>query len=390
MPRLTKRFLDNMQAGQSELVIWDDELPGFGIRIKPSGVKSFCVQYRNAGGRSRRVTVGRYGRLTIDEARRMARQLLAEADKGEDPAEQLLEVRRTLSVRDLADRYLSDHAEVKKKSSSVVKDRQWLNRFILPALGTRKISEVVRHDVAALHHSMRDTPYQANRTLEVLRKMFNLAERWGLMPDGSNPCRHVEKFKERKRERFLNGEELARLGAVLGDVETEGQEMASSITAIRLLLFTGCRLGEILGLRWDEVDLEWGVLRLRDSKTGAKVVALGGPALEVLSNVRREEGNQFVCPGSKPGGHLVGIYRSWARIQKRAGLEGVRLHDLRHNFASVGAAAGMGLPIIGALLGHTQASTTQRYAHLANDPLKAAADEISSRIAESLCQPVRQ
>lgn len=391
MAKLTKRLIDAIHPSPEggDLVLWDDELAGFGIRIKPSGVKSFCIQYRSQG-RSRRATLGTYGRLTPDEARRMARQMLADVAKGIDPAEERAQGRQAPTVKELAERYLAQHASTKKKPRSVSQDSRLFERFILPALGRQKAKNVNRADVTKLHHSLRETPYQANRVMALLSKMFNLAERWGLRPDGTNPCRHVEKFKEAKRERFLSPDELARLGEALAQLKQEGLELPSTITAVRLLILTGCRREEVLGLKWEHVDLATASLRLPDSKSGAKTVFLNQPALEVLAQAQRLAGNPYVCPGLKPGEHLVGLPKAWVRIQKRAGLEGVRLHDLRHSYASVGAAAGLGLPIIGALLGHTQAATTQRYAHLGADPVRAANEEVGRRLAEALSRPVEQ
>jgi len=238
--------------------------------------------------------------------------------------------------------------------------------------------------VGRLHHSLRETPYQANLALALLSKMFNLAERWGLRPDGSNPGRHVERFKEHKRERFLSTAELACLGKVLTEAERYEVEPPGAIAAIRLLLFTGCRLSEILTLRWQEVDFERACLRLADSKTGAKVVHLNGPALEVLAGLEREEGNPYVILGGKPGAYLNDLEAPWQRIREGAGLPDVRLHDLRHSFASVGAGARLGLIMIGKLLGHTQAATTARYSHLDADPVKQASEVIGQRIAAAL------
>ena len=237
-------------------------------------------------------------------------------------------------------------------------------------------------DIAVLHHDLRDTPYQANRTLGILSKMFNLAELWDMRPDGSNPCRHVKRFKEKKRERFLSDAEYQRLGAALKEIEADGSETPSAIAAVRLLMLTGCRLSEIQKLRWEHVDLEAGELRLPDTKTGAKVVYLGYPAIAVLRGINRQDGNPWAVAGRKPGSHLTDLQHPWRRIRARAGLDDVRIHDLRHSFASGGLLVGEGLPMIGKLLGHTQVQTTARYAHLANDPVKSAANRIASRIAE--------
>ena len=212
--------------------------------------------------------------------------------------------------------------------------------------------------------------------------MFSLAELWELRPDGTNPCRHVKRFKEDKRERFLSDAEYRRLGSALREIEQDGSETASAIAAIRLLMLTGCRLSEIQKLRWEHVDLEVGELRLPDTKTGAKVVHLGEPAIAVLRDIQRQDDNLWVIAGRKEGGHLTDLHHPWRRIRARAGLDDVRIHDLRHSFASGGLLVGEGLPMIGKLLGHTQVQTTARYAHLANDPVKSAANRIATRIAE--------
>jgi integrase len=250
-----------------------------------------------------------------------------------------------------------------------------------------KVPGVTRADVAALHHALRETPYQANRVLEILRKAFNLAEKWGLRDDGTNPCRHVEKFKERKRERLLTPDELAGLGQALDEIEREESELLAMLNLVRLLTMTGARLGEIQNLRWQDVDLEAGVLRLEDSKTGPKQIPLGGPARELLASLPRDPFNDHVCPGLKPGAPLVGVHRVWYRIRQRAGLPDLRLHDLRHAWASLAASSGLSLPIIGAVLGHRRAETTNRYSHFLQEPLKQAVDMVTGQIAEFMSRP---
>jgi integrase len=201
-----------------------------------------------------------------------------------------------------------------------------------------------------------------------------------LRPDGSNPCRHVEKFGERKRERMLSPAELARLGEALAAYD--GSPYA--VAAVNLLVFTGARLGEVLGLQWEWIDFERGEARLPDSKTGAKTLHLPPPARAVLADLPRLDGNPYVIAGAKEGAALVNLEKPWRAIRKAAGLDDVRLHDLRHAFASVAASSGMGLPIIGKMLGHTQAATTARYAHLASDPVKAAAAAVAGKIAAAM------
>jgi integrase len=233
---------------------------------------------------------------------------------------------------------------------------------------------------------MRDTPGAANRCLGLLSKILNLAERWGLRPDGTNPCRFIERNREAPRERYLTGEELGRLGSVLLEAEVDGTAPPTFIALVRLLIFTGARLGEIQKARWEWIHGD--VLRLPDSKTGRKDVHLPPPALAVLASLPRVVGNPHVIAGEREGGYFIGVWKAWGKLRERAGLPDVRLHDLRHTFASVGAGSGMGLPMIGALLGHHHAATTQRYAHLAADPLKAAARAIGSEIAAAMGQAI--
>jgi integrase len=210
--------------------------------------------------------------------------------------------------------------------------------------------------------------------------MFALAEKWGERPDGSNPCRHVEKYAEHKRERMLSAEEFSRLA----DALSASTRSPYALAAIKLLVFTGGRLSEILGLKWEWIDLERGEVRLPDSKTGAKTLHLPPPALTVLADLPRVQGNPHVIVGHIRGARLVNLEKPWRSIRNAAQLPNVRLHDLRHSFASVAASSGMGLPIIGKMLGHTQAATTHRYAHLASDPVKAAAATVAGKIADAM------
>lgn len=390
MARLTKRLVDSLMTTDGDLVVWDAEMPGFGVRVKPSGVKSFCIQYRNKQGRSRRVTLGRYGRMTVDEARKEARQRLADADKGNDPAEEKTKLRNAETMAEFVEAYLERHARPHKSPRSLRDDLSMIENCVVPRLGRRLVKEITRQDVLKLHHDLEGTPIRANRTLALLSKMFSLAEEWGLRPEGTNPCRLVKRYKETKRKRYLSGDELARLGQALKDAEADGSETPFTIGAIRMLIFSGMRLGEVLGLRWDFIDFDGARINLPESKTGAKSIPLNEPALKLLAGMPRLEGNGYVFCGIRQGRPLVNLHKPWRRIRAKAGLPDVRMHDLRHSYASVGAAAGLGLPVIGALLGHTQAATTQRYAHLADDPLRAATEEVGKRLAEAMNAPAEK
>jgi integrase len=382
--KLKKRTVEAIEPGQKDVILWDTEIPGFGCKVTPRGKRSYFLYYRTKDHRERRPSIGVHGAITSEQARRIADQWRSQVNEGGDPSAAKLEQRKAETLAEFAERYMTDYAPGKKKPSSIATDRINLHRHILPALGKLTVVAITRADVVRLLHSMKSTPGAANRTMALLSHMMNVAEKWGLRTDNTNPCRHVDKYPERKRRRFLSEAELAQLAQALSNVERTGMATWSAIAAIRLLVFTGARLSEILTLQWDHVDIDGQCLRLPDSKTGAKEIYLPPAALEVLSNLERQEGNPYVIVGKKPGSHLINLQKPWRRIRKMAALEDVRIHDIRHSFASMAVAGGLSLPMIGALLGHTQPATTQRYAHLAADPLKQAADLTGNRIAAAM------
>ena len=378
IPRITKRSVDAIKVGGTDTVYWDGELTGFGLRVRRSGRKSYVVQTRIAG-KLCWFTIGPHGPLNPNQARARALEILACAKKGIDPRDADARREAQPSMADLGRRFLEEYVPVHCKPSTREEYRRSVRLFVDPVIGELRVPEVQRKDIAALHHGLRDKPYQANRTLGVLSKMFSLAEVWGWRPDGTNPCRHVKRYKEHKRERFLSPEETERLGQVLREAE---EEMPSAVAAFRLLLLTGCRMSEIRDLRWDHVKDD--CIELPDAKTGGRVVPLGPEARAVLSSIPREEDNPWVIAGRLPGSHLTDLQRPWRRIRKQAGLEGVRIHDLRHSFASRALALGESLTMIGKLLGHTQVQTTARYAHLARDSIQTAAARITGSIGGNL------
>ena len=378
VPRLTKRAIDALKANGADTVHWDGELTGFGIRVRKSGRKYYVVQTRVAG-KLRWFTVGPHGPLSPDQARGRALEILADAKKGIDLRDSEARNATEPAMADLGRRFLDEYVPTHCKPSTQAEYRRSVKLFVDPVIGELSVREVQRKDVAALHHGLRDKPYQANRTLGVLSKMFSLAEVWGWRPDGSNPCRHVKRYREHRRERFLSPEETARLGEVLRDAE---DEMPSAVAAFRLLLLTGCRMSEVRDLRWEYVKDD--CIELPDAKTGGRVVPLGPEARAVLAALPREDGNPWVIAGKLPGSHLTDLQRPWRRIRARAGLDDVRIHDLRHSFASRALALGESLTMIGKLLGHTQVQTTARYAHLARDSLQNAAARITGSIGGNL------
>ena len=387
--KITKRSVEGLKPAEGkEVYLWDSDLKGFGVKLTPKGKRVYLIQYKTHVGktRTRRVTIGPHGVLTADQARERARALLGEVAAGRDPAEAKDKARNCQTFEELLDQFAVEHVKAKLKASTAA-DYQRSMKFHIPAnLLKRPIIEISHTDVSKLHQHMQSTPYQANRTIAMLSKFFNWCEQNGHRDNGSNPCRHIKRYKEQKRERFLSPEELSRLSRALKDAEKEQTATPWSIAAIRLLIFTGARLNEILTLKWEYVDFDLKQIRLPDSKTGRKSIYLNDPALDLLAGVPRTEGNPFVICGARKGRNLVNLQKPWRRIRSAAGLDDVRLHDLRHTFASFGAIGGISLPIIGGLVGHSQPGTTARYAHLSNDPLMAASNAIGSEIAKAMRQ----
>ena len=381
--KITKRMVDQIKVDGADKFYWDADLPGFGVRVRGSGRKYYVVQYR-ADGRVRRITLGRHGAVSAETARRRAMAAISEAKGGGDPAAARDERRKAVTMKQLGKRFLEEYVPNHCKPSTAYEYSRSVKFFIDPRIGRRKVRDIKRSDIAELHHELRETPYQANRTLGVLSKMFSQAEVWGLRPDGSNPCLHVKRYKEEKRERFLNAEEFSRLGQVLDEILHDGSETRSAVVAFRLLMLTGCRLSEIQKLRWEHVNLDAGELHLPDTKTGGRAVPLAPSAVRLLESLPRDDDNPWVITGKKPGSHLTDLQHPWRRIRARAELDDVRIHDLRHSFASRALALGEGLPMIGKLLGHTQVQTTARYAHLARDTVKASAARIGDSIDDDL------
>ena len=412
--RITKRAVDALRCppGRDRVFLWDDDLSGFGVAVLPSGKKVYVAQYRQAR-RSRRIKLGEHGRITPDKARSLAKVVLGVAEEGKDPIEERRKARQVRSFREVADDYLRIHVKAKRKERTHDEYERLLNLHILPAIGSRAITGVTKQDVARLHANLEDRPSAANRCLALIDSIWNWAVRKGEIGPNPSPTKGLDRNPEENRERYLTPDELRRLGAALRLAETTGvpwvvnergpkakhlPKMKRSqvidphaVAAIRLLMLTGARLREILEARWDYIDWERGLMFLPDSKTGRKTLYLSDAALAVLSNISKVDDNPHIIPGEKNKAPRSDLKRPWAAIARAAGLvedgdqrPSVRLHDLRHTFASLGVGSSLGLPLVGKLLGHTQARTTQRYAHLDADPLHKAANIIGSQIATAL------
>ena len=322
--------------------------------------------------------------MPVDEARKQAALIIDRIKRGEEPVAQPPEGGPT--VAGLAERFMRTHVERHLKPASVAAYRTVLEGYILPALGGTGLEEVGGAEVTALHHGLRDTPVLANRAVHLLSRMFVLAEAWELVPPGRNPCLAVRRYRTQARERFLTPEEYRRLGRALRQAEAESGIWLPAIAAIRLLALTGCRRSEVLGLRREDVALEAAELRLPDSKTGARAVPLPPQAVELLASLLDAHDGPWVIPGRKPGTPLRNIDEAWRMIRERVGLEGVRIHDLRHSWASRALALGEALPVIGKLLGHSKMETTARYAHLARDSAQEAAERVAQSIEADMLQ----
>ena len=379
---ITDGVVDALPAGR-DTVVWDRALTGFGVRVYPSGARVYVVQTRGPEG-TKRVTVGRHGVIGADEARRRAALVIARVRAGDDPTGRPARKPQGPALAALAERYLREHVAVRCKPSTAAQYRLAIERYIVPALGDMAVSEIGRSHVADLQHALRDRPAMANLVVATLSRLIDRAQAWGAVRETANPCRTAQKYRVRRRERFLTDAEFRRLGSALDELEATGRLSPHAAAAIRLLMLTGCRRNEILTLRWEDVHLEAKELRLRDSKTGPRTVSLSQEAAEVLAGIPRVPHNPWVIPGAKPGQRLSSIFEPWRRTRARAGLDDVRIHDLRHSYASRALALGESLPVIAKLLGHAQIQTTARYTHLTRDAVRDAATRVASDIAEDM------
>jgi integrase len=390
--RITKRAVDAAKPKGREYFLWDGELLGFGLRVLPSGVKSYVAKYRLGPGRRapvRRVTIGKHGKLTADAAREAARKTLADVVRGDDPAGERTRQRRELTVGELADRYIAEHVRLHNKPSTAVEFERLVTARIKPAFGSRRLSSLTRSDVKAWHTALRGSPYAANRAVAVLRKMFSLAvNEWELADE--NPTLGIKMFRETKRERFATDDDLARIGRWLRASEKAGAVHPGFALAVRLLALTGMRLGEVLTLEWSAVDIQNSVIRLADAKAGARIVALGAPTRALLAGVEARE--RYVVTSDNPTRHLQrsAFRRGWRHLRAGTGLADLRPHDLRHTAGTFAAQAGANAFLVRDLLGHKTLAMTGRYVERAAGPLRAVADQVAGRVAAAMAAPAEK
>ncbi len=403
--KITERMLKNLATPAGKYRIWyDDEITGFGVRVTQSGTKSFIVAY-TGGGRERRYTIGKHPAWSVAAARAEAKRLRLQIDTGGDPMGDRHAKRGEQTVADLCDRYLADYAPQKNRPATIAKNRDYIDRLIKPRIGKLKAPVVSYSDIDGLHRqiTIENGPYIANRVAALCSKLFSLAMRWGWRSD--NPAKGIERNQEAKRERYLTGPELRRLSQALAeyplkekvrlsreralaqgrkwawqDRKTPLREREQSCNAIRLLMLTGARKAELLSATWDQFDLTNGVWTKPGAATKQKTshrIPLSAPARQLLASMPAE--SRYVFPG-RGGGHQKDIKSTWDSMRELAGIPDVRIHDLRHTYAAQLASAGLSLPIIGALLGHTQAQTTARYSHLMDDPLRQATERVGAAL----------
>ncbi len=406
--KISKKFIDALKPTQKDEIYFDRDLKGFGVRVRVSGAMTYVVAYRIGSGRSaksKKLTFEAVGKITPEEARAKAKKVIGDVAHGFDPAGQKSAASKAISIKDLAARFMKEHVLAKRKGTTPERYGHVLDKYIIPELGSIRAEGLSRDAVCKFHLKLKAKPAIANYSVRVLSSMYGFAQARELVPDLCNPTRHVEHFREVAKQRYLTEVELARLGEALEEAETVGIPYeidttkatakharrlenrrtvfaSGAVAALRLLLFTGCRLREILHLKWEYINFERGIIFLPHSKTGPKPVMMNPSVAAVLESLPRVD--VFVVPGDKPGRPRHDLQKIWLAVRKRADLQDVRIHDLRHTYASVGAGSGLGLPVIGKLLGHKQAATTARYAHIADDPMRRASEAISGTIASAL------
>jgi integrase len=420
--RLTKRLVESITPGTVDVIVWDTAVRGFHVKVTPTGRRVYLAYYRNAAGQQRRPRIGEHGSVTVDEARAIAQELLGQVAAGKDPSAARQAARRKTTLEEFWERFADDARTRWKPSTAAAMKRLW-ETHLRPSLGSLPLDAITRAEVALLHQRLAKTPTDANRTLALLKSMLNRAIDWGAF-EGANPTARIKPYPEKPREAFLDGQQLrALLEAIAheealggrkavrrageaekgkrggkGLKETESRGISPHAAGFfRLLIYTGARMNEVKTARWSFVDWETAALRLPDSKTGKKVVWLNSLAeaeLRRLHGIRSQD--EWIIEGRRHGRPLDNAQKPWRRVRIRAaeilggesdqakGLLALRLHDLRHSFASFAVGAGVPLMLVGKALGHAEARTTERYAHVLENPIREASEAVADRIRSIL------
>lgn len=380
--KLTKSLVDAAKAQTRDVELRDTIVPGFICKVTATGRKVFMIQYRTNSGVRRKPALGQFGELTVEQARSLAQDWLAEVRRGGDPGHDKAEARKAPTVKELCFRFMEDYSRLQNKPSTQAIYQYQIDSFIIPAFGSKKVHEVTRQDITALMKRMKKSPTQANRTLACIRKMFNLAELWGYRPDGSNPCRHVPKYPEKGSTRLITDEQMVKLFAYLDKAEADGLEHSRHLLAVRLQFELAARMSEVLLLQWDWLDLPNRRVVWPDSKTGYMSKPLSEEAHRLLSNAPRQGDSPYVCPAildpSKPlspGSY----YHAWRRILDRAGVPKVGTNGIRHRSATDIANSGVPVKVGMALTAHKTVAMFMRYVHTEDDPVRQAAELVASR-----------
>jgi integrase len=386
--KLTKRIVDAARPRATRYMIWDEEIRGLGLRIEPKGTKTYLVRYRPGGGRSaalRQMTLGRHGVLTPEQARIAARLQLAEVARGADPVARRSAKRKEQTVEHIVHRYIEEHVKIHNKPTTIKESIRIARNEIIPAFRTVRIGDLTRPMIRSWHMGYSDRPYQGNRCLAVLRKVLSLAVHdWELRSD--NPALGIKQFRETKRERFSNDDDLRRIGAWLRAVEAAGEQPLSAIVATRLLALTGMRLGEVLGLRWEHVDLRAGLIRLSDAKAGARTVPLGASAVAFLTSIRASETLTGPIARNFDGSplHRSRYRKFWNSLRLGTGILDLRPHDFRHGAATFGAQSGANAFLLRDFMGHSTIAMTGAYVSRVVDPIRVLANVVSERVSDAL------
>ena len=380
MPVLVKKYIESLQPKEKDYVAWDAALKGFGCKVTPKGRKVYIYCYRNLAKRQIKLILGKHGLLTTDMARKKVSEIISKINDGIDPREEkkkiIADEKQSMLFKDFWKIFEEKYIKVSQKPGTIYRNKSIIKQYILPYFGEKPLSEITKKDIMNFSDTLAHVRGTMRKCLNLISCAYNKAIQWEQLPKGSNPCDGVEKPVDRKMERFLNDAELSRVEDILLNSQQHNGSFAYASAAIALLLYTGCRKSEITELKWKDVFLKEKYLYFGDSKTGTKTVPLNAKAIKILENIPKQGDNPYVCCGKRPNAPIKSIGDTWQALRKKAGIPDVRLHDLRHSFASFALKNGVDLYTVSKLLGHKNIATTTRYAHLELGALKEATNKV--------------